>query len=214
MQSIQFEPAPHRGIPPLSILRQTFSQKRKFKLDLPLEHLRLLTYESYERLCNPHYTVSGGPHGIRFRFATQSAMRSHLQSVTKYRMNLFAKADLLVAWVIFAYPERWINLLQRPNEVLSRVTQALQYSPAVRLAQQQNMSKQTVLASGVSAGELRAALHQFGFKTQPSRLPVTELKGLYRQLAKQSHPDRGGSRQTFERLNESYSVLKQHFGFK
>lgn len=40
-----------------------------------------------------------------------------------------------------------------------------------------------------------------------------EIKSVYRKLAKVHHPDRGGSKDNFLKLNAAYETLKKHYNF-
>lgn len=42
---------------------------------------------------------------------------------------------------------------------------------------------------------------------------VDEIKSTYRRLAKMHHPDRGGNKDNFLKLNAAYETLKKHYSF-
>ncbi len=60
----------------------------------------------------------------------------------------------------------------------------------------------------VSDDELSVALSRFNLSADCS---YAEVKRRYRELAMQHHPDRGGSQETFQQINQSMSVLQRRF---
>jgi len=43
----------------------------------------------------------------------------------------------------------------------------------------------------------------------PNFSEFSEIKSRYKQLIKQSHPDKGGDREVFQRIKKSYDYLKE-----
>ena len=42
---------------------------------------------------------------------------------------------------------------------------------------------------------------------------TNEIKSAYRKLAKEHHPDRGGDKDNFLKLNAAYETLRNHYNF-
>lgn len=57
--------------------------------------------------------------------------------------------------------------------------------------------------------DIRKAARALGFDVVPSEF--AEVKRRFRRAVMQAHPDRGGTTETVQNLNQAFSVLKHHF---
>ncbi|NJL84466.1 MAG: DnaJ domain-containing protein [Chloroflexaceae bacterium] len=199
-------------VPDLDDLRAGLRRKPMFQQSLRAEELRLLAYESCERLCNPYYTVLGTPSGPRFRHASAATIRDRLAERVGYNLLPQTKVDYLIAWAILAFPENNTRLLFLPNELLSEALKAIQFSPAVRLHRQRSQRQAEIERFASLPPRVREALRCFGFELIASQsLSAEEIKRVYRQLAKKYHPDCSGDSASFRYLNDCYENFKRTF---
>lgn len=63
--------------------------------------------------------------------------------------------------------------------------------------------------NGPAQAETKAAAEALGFEALPSDFP--SVKQRFRRAVMHAHPDRGGSTETIQHLNEAFAVLKAHF---
>lgn len=61
----------------------------------------------------------------------------------------------------------------------------------------------------VEQDDLQLALDMLGVSSNDT---YQHIRHRYRQLAMQHHPDRGGSQQDFQRIQQAFALVRQHFG--
>ncbi|MDH5020710.1 J domain-containing protein [Halobacterium rubrum] len=64
-------------------------------------------------------------------------------------------------------------------------------------------------AGGGEQGEQQSVEDAFELLGVPAGASDAELKAAYREQVKESHPDHGGDRETFERVREAYATATQ-----